>query len=308
VIIGVERRMRDSVLVFGGTGNYGQFIVRSLVQKKIPVKVFTRDVERAKKKLGEKPDYFEGDVLNRVLITESLVDVKAIIITLSAMHPKLIRKQKMIEHDAVMTILDEAEKAQIERIVFISIYDMRKELIDKLKLEVGHYKMAIEDRLANSNFNWTVLGCPPSFMIFKSFTRKRMMIVPGGGSPLMPSVAPQDVGVIAAQAAIRDDLNKKRFRMTSAEPFSFPDVAERISFVLGRKIKYRKLPLFGLKIASIVTYPFNPYLRHLVKYVQLLNSFPTDIAQQAIEDHKILKSTFEYESMSLEDYIRISFN
>ena len=116
--------MRDSVLVFGGTGNYGQFIVRSLVQKKIPVKVFTRDVERAKKKLGEKPDYFEGDVLNRESIIDSLVDVKAIIISLSAMHPKLIRKQKAIEHDAVMTILDEAEKAQIKRIQICEIQDL----------------------------------------------------------------------------------------------------------------------------------------------------------------------------------------
>ena len=123
----------------------------------------------------------------------------------------------------------------------------------------------------------------------------------------MPSIAPQDVGEIAAQAAIRDDLNEKRFRMTSAEPFSFPEVAERISSVLGRKIKYRKLPLFGLKIASIVTYPFNPYLSHLVKYVQLLNNFPTDIAKQAVVDHQILKNNFEYESMSLEEYIRISF-
>ncbi len=299
--------MLDSVLIFGGTGNYGQYIVKSLVQRKIPVKVFTRDIKRAKKKLGEEPEYFEGDVLNRESITGSLVNVKAIIISLSAMHPKLIRKQKKIEHDAVMTILDEAEKSQIKRIVFISIYDIQKELISKLKLEVGYYKMAIEDRLANSNLNWTVLGCPPSYMIFESFTRKGMMIVPGGGSPIMPSVAPQDVGEIAAQAAIRDDLNKKRFHMTSAEPFSFPEVAERISSVLGRKIKYRKLPLFGLKIASIVTYPFNPYLRHLVKYVQLLNNFPTDLAKQAIEDHKILRSTFEYEPMSLEDYVRISF-
>ncbi|NPE07494.1 MAG: NAD(P)H-binding protein [Asgard group archaeon] len=301
--------MTKFVLVFGGTGNYGKYIVESLVAKNIPVKVFTRDASRAKQKLGMKPEYFEGNVMDQESIFKSLEDVRAIIISLSAMHPKLIRKQKEIEHDAVMTILDGAEKKNIKRIVFISIYDMRKELIEKLKLDVGLLKMAIEERLANSEFfNWTVLGCPPSYMIFTRFTRKRIMIVPGGGSPLMPSIAPQDVGEIAAQASIRDDLNRKRFRMTFSKPFAFPEVAKLFTKILGRDIKYRKLPLIGLKIASIVSYPFNPYLRHLVKYVGLLNNFPEEFAKKAKDDHELLRIAFDYQPMTLEDYIRKQYN
>ncbi|NHJ31949.1 MAG: NAD-dependent epimerase/dehydratase family protein [Asgard group archaeon] len=297
------------VLVFGGTGNYGKFIVESLVAKNIPVKVFTRDTARAKQKLGEKPEYFEGDVLDQGSILNSLENVRAIIISLSAMHPKLIRKQKEIEHDAVMSILDGAEKKGIKRIIFISIYDIRTELIEKLKLNVGLLKMAIEERLAKSDFfNWTVLGCPPSYMIFTRFTRKRMMIVPGGGSPLMPSIAPQDVGEIAAQASIRDDLNKKRFRMTFSKPFAFPEVAKLFSDILGRRIRYQKIPLFGLKIASIISYPFNPYLRHLVKYVGLLNNFPKDFAKQAAKDHQLLLDNFDFQPMTLEEYVKIEFH
>ena len=300
--------MNNFVLVFGGTGNYGKYIVRSLIAKEEPVRVFTRNSERAKQKLGPEPEYFEGDVLNKEAIIASLSNVKSIIISLSAMHPKLIRKQKEIEHDAVMTILDEAEKKAIKRIVFISIYDMNVELIKKLKLDVGFMKMSIEERLANSNFNWTVLGCPPSFEMFAAFTRKKSLIVPGGGSPLMPAIAPQDVGEIAAQASIRDDLNGKRFHMTYSEPFAFPDVAKKFSEILGRTIKYRKIPLIGLRIASIVTYPFNPYLRHLVKYVGLLNNFPIDLANQSSDDHQILIDAFDYQPMSLEEYARNKFN
>jgi len=300
--------MNNFVLVFGGTGNYGKYIVKSLIANKVPVKVFTRNSDRAKQKLGSEPEYFEGDVLNKEAIITSLSNVKSIIISLSAMHPKLIRKQKEIEHDAVMTILDEAEKKAIKRIVFISIYDMNVELIKKLKLDVGFMKMSIEERLANSNFNWTVLGCPPSFEIFAAFTRKKSLIVPGGGSPLIPAIAPQDVGEIAAQASIRDDLNEKRFHMTYSEPFAFPDVAQEFSKILGRTIKYRKIPLIGLRIASIITYPFNPYLRHLVKYVSLLNNFPIDLANQSSDDHQILIDTFDYQPMSLEEYAINKFN
>jgi hypothetical protein len=130
------------------------------------------------------------------------------------------------------------------------------------------------------------------------------MIVPGGGAPSIPSIAPQDVGEIAAQAVLRDDLNKKRFHMTFSEPFSFPEVAKTFSEVLGRKITYVKLPLFGLKIASIVTYPFNPYIRHLLKYINLLNKFPNDLAESAEKDYEILQNSFEYNSTSLREFIR----
>ena len=300
--------MTKSVLVFGGTGNYGKYIVKSLISKNIPVKVFTRDKVRAELRLGSEPEYFEGNVLDNNSIQNSLENVKAIIISLSAMHPKLIRKQKEIEHDAVMVILDEAEKQSINRIVYLSIYDMDIELIEKLKLEVGHFKMSIEKRLANSNLDWTVLGCPPSFEIFTTFTRKRLLFVPGGGAPLIPSIAPQDVGEIAAQSSIRDDLSGKRFHMTYSKPFAFRDVAQRFSKILNRKIKYQKIPLIGLKIASIITYPFNPYLRHLVKYVGLLNNFPIELAKQSSNEHKILIDTFDYNPMSIEDYAKYKFN
>ena len=130
----------------------GSILVESLVAKSIPVKVFTRNAESARKKLGDTPSTLKVDVLNHDDIVKSLTNTKAIIISLSAMSPKLIRKQREIEHDAVMTILDEAEKHGIRRIVFISIYDMRKKMIEDLKLDVGLMKMAIEERLLNSDF------------------------------------------------------------------------------------------------------------------------------------------------------------
>ena len=206
-----------------------------------------------------------------------------------------------------MNILDEAERKGIKRIIYLSIYETDISLIKKLKIDVGFIKIAVEERLLQSDFNWTVLACPPSFEIFTTFTRKRMLIVPGGGAPLIPSVAPQDVGEIAAQASIRDDLKKLRLHLTYSEAFAFPNVAERFSNILKRKIRYQKIPLVGLKIVSIISYPLNPYLRHLVKYVGLLNNFPQEIAKQVPANHKILFEKFDYEPMSLEEYAKYKF-
>lgn len=59
-----------------------------------------------------------------------------------------------------------------------------------------------------------------------------------------------------------------------------------------------------MKIASILSYPFNPYLRHLVKYVGLLNNFPISYSEQVPKDHQILVDTFEYQPMTLEEYAK----
>ncbi len=96
--------------------------------------------------------------------------------------------------------------------------------------------------------------------------------------------------------------------MTYSEPFAFPEVAQKFSEILGRPIKYQKIPLIGLKIASIIAYPFNPYLRHLVKYVGLLNNFPIELAKQAKKDHQILIDIFDYKPMSLEEFAKYKFN
>ncbi|UCE14357.1 MAG: NmrA family NAD(P)-binding protein, partial [Candidatus Heimdallarchaeota archaeon] len=201
--------------------------------------------------------------------------------------------------------LDEAEKAGISRIVYISVYDLRESIIDKFNLQQGKIKIEIEERLKKSDFNWTVIGAPPSSEIFFSMIRGSSMTVPGGGPPALPTVSPIDLGEIVAQTVVRPDLAKKRIRLTGPQAFSFIEAAELISKVSGKKIKFKKIPLLPLRIISIVSFPFNPYLRHLYKFVKLLNNFPQDIVAKVPEDHQILRNTFDFNPTSLEESAKI---
>ncbi len=50
---------------------------------------------------------------------------------------------------------------------------------------------------------------------------------------------------------------------------------------MGRPVKtirFRRIPLLPLRIASIVTSPFNPFLRHLLQVLALRDHFPQDLA------------------------------
>ena len=292
--------INKSILVLGGTGHYGRHIVKSLVELGESVKVVTRNPAKAKTLLGEKPIIVKGDITNDDSLLYLLEGCKGIVISVSGFSRKTIRQIKKIERDSVLTILDKAKTLDIKRVVFISIYDYNEELINELKIPQAKIKQDVEQYLKDSDFNWTVFGASPSMQIFFSMIRGKTMTVPGGGPPTIPSISPIDLGKICAQAVIRDDLSQRRFRLTGPEALFFPIAAERISKIVGYKIKFRKIPLLPIKLASILSRPFTPYLWYLSKFILLLNKFPQAFADEVPKDHAILRSVFDYQPTTLE--------
>jgi len=244
----------------------------------------------------------EGDITSKESVVEALRGVRAVVISVSAFTPRSICRLRLIECDSVLMVLENARDAGVSRIVFISVYDIREDLLRELNLDPdsARIKLEVEAALAVSEFNWTVLGAAPSMQIFFAMIRGDTMIVPGGGPPALPTVSRMDVGEIAAQAVLRDDLHGKRVRLTGPEAFSFREAALRISAATGRSIRFRKIPLLPLEIVSIVTRPVNPFLSHLLPMVKLMNNFPLDVAAEVPQDHQWLVDTFTYTPTTLE--------
>jgi uncharacterized protein YbjT (DUF2867 family) len=111
--------MKDSnqIIVYGGTGFYGRKVVEKLVEKKQSVKVVTRNLDNARKIVGDKVELLQGDVTEKGTVEKSLENVGTIVICLSAMSNKLIRKMREIERDAVFEIMEYAKKTDISRLI-----------------------------------------------------------------------------------------------------------------------------------------------------------------------------------------------
>lgn len=299
----------NQIIVYGGTGFYGQKVVEKLVEKGRFVKVVTRNSKNAQNIVGDKVELFQGDVTEKGTIEKSLKNVSAIVICLSAMSNKLIRQMKEIERDAVLEIMEQAKKASISRLVYMSGYEMRKQLLDDLKIsEFGEIKIEVEEKIGQSDFNWTILGDAPAFEMFFAFTNKGRMAVPGGGFNAFPTISPEDVGEITAQIVMRDDLNGKRIKLTGPKAYSFPEVAKLMTDISGKRIKHMTIPLFLINIVSFLLLPFTPFVRYLFKSLKMLNNFPTDLAENVPKDHKLLRELFDYEPVTLEMEINRRFN
>lgn len=293
------------IIVYGGTGFYGRKVVERLAQKGQPVKVVTRNATRAKKIVGDNVELFEGDVTEHGTINKSLENVSAIVICLSAMSNKLIRKMKEIERDAVLEIMEEAKKANISRLVYMSGYEMRKQLLDDLKIpEFGAIKIEIEEKIRQSDFNWTILGDAPAFEMFFAFTKNGRMTVPGGGLNAFPTISPEDVGELTAQIVMRDDLNGQRIKLTGPKAYSFLEVAKLMTDISGKRIKHMTIPLFLINMVSFLLLPFTPFVRYLYKSMKMLNNFPKDLADNTPKEHQLLREMFDYKPVTLEMEIK----
>ena len=303
------KKGNKQILIYGGTGYYGQKVVEKLIDKGQFVKVVSRNKTKARNILGDKVEIFQGDVTNHETIVESLKNVGSIVICLSAMSSKLIRKMKQIERDAVLMIMEEASKANISRLVYMSGYEMREQLLRDLKIpEFGEIKIEIERKISQSDFNWTILGDAPAFEIFFAFVKNGKMTVPGGGKNAIPSISAEDVGEITAQTVMRNDLNGHRIKLTCPHAYSFPEVANKISEISGKKVKHITIPLFMINIVSFLILPFNPFIRFLYKSLKMLNNFPVDLAENVPNDHKLLQELFDYEPVTLDMEINRRIN
>ena len=291
----------NPILVLGGTGHYGRNIVRSLLDRGERVRVLSRNAESARSVLGEEPEVIEGDITLRAPVISALDGARAIIIAVSAFAWKTIRNRMLIEREAVLRVLEEADRTGISRVVCLSGYDVRKDFVEKLGLLAFAQPMLdVQTALAESRLNWSVLGCAPSKEIFFAMIRGARMTVPGGGPPALPTISPIDVGTIVAQAVLRDDLGSQRIRMPGPEALSFPEAARRISAVWGREIRFQRIPVTPLKIAAVLTRPFNPFLWYLVMAIKLMNNFPEQLLEQVPEDHQKLREIFDFTPTTLE--------
>lgn len=295
---------RQPIAIFGGTGHYGREIVRHLVRSSVPVRVLSRDAASAKALLGPQVEIVEGDVTSRETARRMLAGSSGVVVSLSAVNPRQIRQMKQIERDAVLMILEEMERAGISNLVYISVYDIRDELLERLRIrKLADIKIEVEQRIKESGLGWAILGCPPSYELFFALLRGDKLIAPGGGRRAIACISSKDVGAIAAQVAVSSRWKGRRIRLCGPEAVNFPEVARKISGHTGRKVRVLAVPLQLVNVLSFLALPFSPFLRFIYYSLKMMNNFPEDLAAKVPEDHAWLREQFDYEPVSLEEEI-----
>lgn len=219
----------NMILVTGATGLNGSAIIREFSRQNIPVKALVRDPT----KVVALPavEIVAGDMLQPATLQKAFQDVHRVLMISSA-REQLMETQK--------TFIDAAKKAGIPHIVKFSGAESGIGF-DANAFRGTRQHEEVERYLENSGLAWTHLR-PSQFMQMylrevRTIISLDSIILPMGNAALSP-VDVEDIAKIAVALLTSDGHEGKSYDITGPEALTMTEVAEHISAVLGRTIKY----------------------------------------------------------------------
>lgn len=222
------------ILVTGATGNVGTPLVGLLVEAGVPFKALVRDPGRARDSLGPEVELVRGDFAEPATL-EAAFDGAEILFLLNG-DPELEGRA-----------IDVAHRSGVRRVV--------KQSALAVGFEPPPFHRRIEEQLERSGLGYTHLR-PNAFV--QSLAGYLPALIDAGGTFCLPAgdgrvgwVDTRDIAAVAFHALTEDRHEGTAYPITGPESLSMVEVAEKVSGVIGRRIRYEDVPT-GLAYQAMV--------------------------------------------------------
>jgi uncharacterized protein YbjT (DUF2867 family) len=216
------------LLVTGATGNVGKAVIAELAAQNVPVRVLVRDPA----KLGAQPasvEVVQGDFSDDASLGHALRGVDAAFLA-SSFNPKMVEMQTRF--------VTTAKNAGVKRLVQLSGVGANAQMCCARTLRwLGQIEAAAETS------GMSVTHLRPTFFMqnlfaFAASIRQQGLIAGPFRSGKWTWVDARDVGAVAAKA-LRDPTEAgKTYTVTGGDTLSYAQIAEHLSRVLERPVKY----------------------------------------------------------------------
>jgi uncharacterized protein YbjT (DUF2867 family) len=229
------------VLVYGGTGSQGSAVVWKLLEKGHTPYILTRQPEKAAAMKAKGAEIVVGDLED----ADSLLTASKQVDAVALMTPAFIPDPRQAPV-YTMRAIDAAKAAGVKLIVYNTsgtvipvrtgnpMYDMRLDLIDYLHHSgVPYITIQPTAYLENLMGPWTR----------PAVVERDVLPYPVEEDTPLGWIATEDVGALIAEAFNHPELAGSRIPVSGVENVTGPELAERFSRALGRKITYYAMPL-----------------------------------------------------------------
>jgi uncharacterized protein YbjT (DUF2867 family) len=219
--------MKMTTLVLGGTGTVGSAVVQELLKRGEPVRVPTRSEEKVKT-LPEKVQRVVGDLIEPRTYGEIFSGVEKLF---------LLNAVSLSETQEGLVALNEAKKAGVRRIVYLSIHNVES------GPHIPHFanKIAIEHVLKQSHIPYTILR-PNNFFQNDYWFRDALLEYLVYPQPIgdigISRVDVRDIAEAGAIALTEDGHEGKTYALVGPMPINGHTAAELWSTGLDKKINY----------------------------------------------------------------------
>ena len=246
------------ILVAGGTGHLGIELVPLLTARDIPVRILTRDPDRARQRLGDTPQFAKGDARSPNTLEAALKGVDAVVSAMTGFGPGA-PGPRAVDYEGNLNLIRAAEAAGIQRFVLVSMHGASAHH----PMELMRMKYRAEEALRASRLDWVIVRAN-AFMELWAEIAGRPIIKEGkatvfgrGDNPINFNSA-KDVARFIEVALFDTDLSRTILAVGGPENLTFNQLVSQIERQAGRKAVVKHVPLPMMRLMSLVMRPFKP--------------------------------------------------
>jgi uncharacterized protein YbjT (DUF2867 family) len=227
------------VLVTGGTGFVGTYVVNRLIHRGHGVAVLARDVSKTRNRYSGPVEGVPGNVLDRASLSSALAGRDAIVHLVGIINEKGQQTFDRMHREAVVNVVGAAAAAGVRRWVHMSAMGSSEDSPS----EYGRSKAAGEAAVRASGLDWTIFrpsiifGPGDGFVsLLAPIVRGNPVFVPviGPGTTKFQPVSAYDVARLFAEALERPETIGRSFEVGGPEVFTLNEVYREIAAAVGK--------------------------------------------------------------------------
>jgi NADH dehydrogenase len=291
-----------TVLVTGGTGFVGPYVVHALRARETPVRALVRNPARATRLTAWGVELAAGDVTDQASLRAACEGVDAIV------HLVAIIRGRPADFERVMAegtrnVVAAAQEAGVRRFVLASALGLDERSKDAVPYYAAKWEM--ERAVGESGLEHVIFR--PSFVfgrdggVLPTFVRlaRYAPVTPivGSGSRRLQPIWVEDLAEYYALAITEQAATNRTFELGGPEALSWNEFWERLKRVLGVRRPSVHVPVGAMRLQATVTerLPGAPVTRDQLTMLELGDNVVTD--PSAVE-------TFKLPLVPLDDQLR----
>ncbi len=253
------------ILVAGGTGHLGIELVPLLTARGIPVRILTRDPDRARQRLGETPQFAKGDARSPNTLEAALKGVDAVVSAMTGFGPGA-PGPRAVDYEGNLNLIRAAEAAGVRRVVLVSIHGATADHA----MELWRMKHRAEEALQASKLDWVIVR-PNAFMELWAqivgepiFKNGKATVFGRGDNPINFNSA-VDVARFVELALFDPGLSRTILSVGGPENLTLNQLVGQIERAAGRKAAVKHIPVPMMRLMSFVMRPLKPDVAAMIQ-------------------------------------------
>lgn len=248
------------ILVAGGTGTLGRFLIPKLIGRGMKVRILTREPSHASHLVDNDVEIAEGDVRDPRAVERAIAGVDAVVSAVHGFIGKGSENPQTVDRDGNKNLIRSAAAAGVGHFVLMSILGAAADH----PTELFRMKWEAEQELLRSGLEWTIVK-PTAYMetwigvLASPLLQHRKAMVFGGGTNPINFVSAADVARAVEQALV-DRRNETIVEAGGPEDLGMSQVVQIFKSVTGATGGTRRVPRPMLRMMSVIARPFNPVL------------------------------------------------